>query len=330
MKGYAFPEMKLELLMALAVFFPVCSNAQAPLAAENPAGEREGEAATDFIRVDEDENAARLQTAVTTYTKDGVTLDLIGAVHIADEEYYEALNARFDQYPVLLFEMIGGENVKEMLAAEHEARQNPGAVKKNAGGLSALGNIYQGVARFLELTDQKSGVDYDKAHFVHADLTLQEFQELQEERNESILSFMLKAARANALKPQARQKQPDLGRLFSALLAGNASALKLEIVHTLGQGDDQISAFTGDSVIITDRNAKCLRVLDEQIAKGHKKVGVFYGAAHYPDMEKTLLGKGWKRTGHEWMTAWDIPKKTQPKPRPKKQREESELEREAA
>ncbi|RYD39810.1 MAG: hypothetical protein EOP85_15325, partial [Verrucomicrobiaceae bacterium] len=64
-----------------------------------------------FIRVDEDDRAARLQTAVTRYERDGATVDLIGAIHIADKEYYEALSARFEKYDVLLFEMIGGERL---------------------------------------------------------------------------------------------------------------------------------------------------------------------------------------------------------------------------
>ena len=36
-----------------------------------------------------------------------------------------------------------------------------------------------------------------------------------------------------------------------------------------------------------DRDAKCLEVL-----AGKKKLGIFYGAAHFPDMEKRLLAGG--------------------------------------
>ena len=74
------------------------------------------------------------------------------------------------------------------------------------------------------------------------------------------------------------------------------------------EGDDQIAAFAGESVIIGDRNAKCLEVLASQIKKGRKKCGVFYGAAHYPEMEERLLKDGYKKTKQEWLTAWDVPK----------------------
>ena len=81
-----------------------------------------------------------------------------------------------------------------------------------------------------------------------------------------------------------------------------------EIVHTLGQGDDQIAAFAGQSVIITDRNERCLEVMNRELAAGHRKLGIFYGAAHFPDMEKRLIEQGFHRTKQEWLTAWDIPK----------------------
>ena len=68
----------------------------------------EVEEPTDFIRIDEDDKAARLQTSVTRYEKEGVTVDLIGAVHIGDKKYYEDLNRSFEKYDVLLFEMVGG------------------------------------------------------------------------------------------------------------------------------------------------------------------------------------------------------------------------------
>jgi hypothetical protein len=68
----------------------------------------------------------------------------------------------------------------------------------------------------------------------------------------------------------------------------------------------------GNSVIIGDRNAKCLRVLGEQVNGGKKELGIFYGAAHYPDMENRLLKEGYKKTGQEWIPAWDIPKPKAP------------------
>ncbi|MEY3896537.1 MAG: hypothetical protein RLZZ214_2057, partial [Verrucomicrobiota bacterium] len=126
--------------------------------------------AGDFIRVDEDNLAARLQTAVTRYEKDGASVDLIGAVHIADEKYFKDLTARFTKYDSLLFEMIGGERFAAPPEPEEAAKE-----KK----LSGLHQIYDTVARFLKLTGQVESIDYTTENFVHADLTVAEFGEMQ-------------------------------------------------------------------------------------------------------------------------------------------------------
>ena len=260
---------------------------------------------TDFLRVHEDEHKVQLQTAVTRYEKNGVSVDLLGAVHIADRAYYDDLNKRFASYDALLFEMIGGENL-----VEGKAPAPAEGDEKSAAAM--LGNIYGMVSRFLKLTDQKSAIDYARRNFVHADLTLDEFTKLQAEKGESLLGFALETGNQAARNGRAPAKQPDMNRLVTAFLSGNSNAIKLELVHTLGQGDDQIAAFAGNSVIIGDRNAKCLRVLGEQVNGGKKELGIFYGAAHYPDMENRLLKEGYKKTGQEWIPAWDIPKPKAP------------------
>jgi len=251
---------------------------------------------TDFIRVDEDAKAARLQTAVTRYEKDGVSVDLIGAVHIADAAYYKGLAKRFEDYQSVLYEMVGGQNANLPKDAGEKA-----AAKKQKD-LSGLHQIYTMVASFLSLTGQMESIDYTKANFVHADVTQEEFERLQAERGESIIGFAQKAQKEGAAK------QPDPQKLMQAMLSGNSKNMKLEIIHTLGGGDDQIKIFTGESAIIGDRNAKCLEVLDSELEKGRKKLAIFYGAAHFPDMEKRLLEKGYKMTKQEWATAWDVPK----------------------
>ena len=65
--------------------------------------------APEFIRVEETETATHLQTAVVRFTKGEASVELVGAVHIADKKYYEALNQRFEGYEALLFEGIGGD-----------------------------------------------------------------------------------------------------------------------------------------------------------------------------------------------------------------------------
>ena len=252
--------------------------------------------ATQFIRVERDDTSTRLQTAVTRYSRDGVDVDLIGAVHIADKAYYEKLNASFKAYPVILFEMIGGENLGNGNAINEED-------EKPTGALALLGAAFEKTQKALDLKGQKDEIDYSAENFVHADLTIEEFNKLNEEREQSLVSFMLKQALA---KPTG--KQPSSAGLLMALLSRNSNKLKLQLVDTLGEGDTQMANISGDNVIISDRNLKCLAVMQDQIKAGETKIGIFYGAAHYPDMEERLIELGFKQTKQTWLDAWTIPK----------------------
>jgi len=273
---------------------------------------------TRFIRVDEDDAAARLQTGVTRYQKDGTVVDLIGAVHIADKAYYEQLNTRFESYDALLFEMVGGDQIAAATPAA-----DPQTDEAEPAAVAGLQQIYTMVSRFLKLTGQSTVIDYTAKNFVHADLTHDEFEKMQAERGETVLGFAMAASGGE----DAKAGQPDVAKLMQAMLAGSTNALKLELVHTLGQGGDQIASFAGESVIITDRNQRAIEVMEREIEAGKSKLGIFYGAAHFPDMEKRLLEKGFVKGEHEWLTAWDIPK---PQPKPKEKAPAPGKEKEAA
>lgn len=258
--------------------------------------------APEFIRVEESEAATQLQTALVRYRKGGATVDLVGAVHIADKKYYDDLNTRFTGYDALLFEGIGSPPP----AAEAPAAEVPApAAEKKPGKLDGLHGAYESGAQWLGLSYQMKEIDYRKANFVHADLSVEEFTALQAERKESLLGFVFKAGLQQQAKPA---KEPSTIKLLTSLVRRDKNGLKRELVHTLGAGDDQIAAIAGDSVIITDRNVKCLEVLDREVQAGKTKLGIFYGAAHFPDMEKRLLAAGWEKTGSEWLTAWEIGK----------------------
>ncbi|MBG7608913.1 MAG: hypothetical protein IZT59_12930 [Verrucomicrobia bacterium] len=254
--------------------------------------------AGDFIRVNETEETAKLQTAVFGYEKDGVRVDLIGAIHLADKRYYEFLNKHFENYEVLLFEMVGGEHLG--------GGKNPAVVKEaeKEDNLAGLRVIYETMEKALGLTGQGDLIDYFAENFIHADLTMAEFEALQEERGESLLGFMIKAGIA-AKKPS---REPNSINLMRGMLTGRSDLVKLELMHTMAEGDTQIDSLSGENVIIGDRNGKCLEVLAEQVVAGKKNVGIFYGAAHFPDMERQLVAKGYKQVSRKWLTAWRVAK----------------------
>ena len=62
-----------------------------------------------------------------------------------------------------------------------------------------------------------------------------------------------------------------------------------------------------NQLLIVDRNAEAMRGLQKQIVAGRKKIGIFYGAAHLPDMEKHLIRDfGFVRSDIDWLPAWDL------------------------
>jgi len=281
---------------------------------KEPAGEEApAPPAGRFIRFTEDATRGRLETSVTRYENtDGVAVDFVGAVHLADPTYYKGLNTLFKGYGVVLYEMVGGEQGGD-----------PGGQAEAAPADDPTANLLRGaqmmITNLLKLQHQFAGINYKAKNFVHADLSWKKFRALQAEKGESFASLLQKAMQAEL---EVKGKDDDGGEnadpsdlstlmtLLGSLQTGNTSDLKLLMARQFCHAEEVIGAFEGEegSVIIAERNKVVLAAIAEQMKKGEKKIAVFYGAGHYPDMEKRLLEQGFKRTGHAWRTAWDIPK----------------------
>jgi hypothetical protein len=98
--------------------------------------------------------------------------------------------------------------------------------------------------------------------------------------------------------------------LFSVLFDPNPSlALKRIMSQQFEDLEGSIGAIEGPqgSTIISERNKVALGVLGKQLAAGKRRLGIFYGAGHLPDMEKRLEKDfGLKRQSTTWITAWDM------------------------
>ena len=261
----------------------------------------------DYIRVKETETVAKLQTAVIRYERDGKQVDLIGAIHLADRRYYDFLNKHFEDYEVILFEMVGGEKLrgeKEPEAIRQlklEVDTDP-EKEENAHGLGGLREVYQSMEKALGLVGQSAVIDYTAKNFVHADLTLKEFGALQKDRGESLVGFLINIG----MKAERPKNKPNSLLLMRGILAGRSDLVKLEMMQTMAEGDKQIDSLAGESVIISDRNIRCMEVMDQQLAAGQEKIGIFYGAAHFTDMRKRMEERGFKKVSTKWLTAWEV------------------------
>ena len=76
----------------------------------------------DYVRYTGDNQRGRLETVVVTLQNAaGAKVDLIGAVHIADAAYYQALMHLFTGYEALLFELVDGQKLRESVGRRNSA-----------------------------------------------------------------------------------------------------------------------------------------------------------------------------------------------------------------
>lgn len=268
-----------------------------PAVAEQPAGAAAGAAeGQKFLRfVEDDEGGGRLEAAIVTYQNDkGQTVHLVSAVHVGERKYFADLTKTFDGYDVLLYEMVKPKDADV-----------PGPGVQSDSMVSTFQRL---LTDLLELEFQLDAIDYRKKNFVHADLTVEEFVQLQEERGESILTLMMRAMMAEMQKPQ-QVPEISLPELLVALTSPDrARHFKMILGRQFEDMEQKVAGLEGPngSVLVSERNKAAIRILKETLAKGKKNVGLFYGAAHMPDLSKRLAEAGFKAVKSEWRVAWDM------------------------
>ncbi len=259
---------------------------------------------TEFLRIKKDANDVpiALQLANVRYVPKsgipkGVQVDLISAVHIADQSYYKNLNEIFKNYDVVLYELVAPEGTRVGDKAASE-------------GKSILSMFQQGMKNVLGLTFQLDEVDYAAKNFVHADISPDEFVKSMEDNGESFFSMFLKmwiaGIKQQASNPNAVSDADILVALFSGDREKN---LKIIAAQQFSQMDGVMDAISGEngSTIVTTRNLKALKVLRREMERGKKTFAIFYGAAHMPEMEEVLMREfKLKKSQVNWLDAWDL------------------------
>ncbi len=279
---------------------------------EEKPSKREG--APHFMRIREDRKGrpVSLDTSVTRYeTRNSagqkVNVDLIGAVHIGEKEYYQKLNKRFEQYDSLLYELVAPEGTIIPKGGRDEDAE---------GIINPVAAIQKGMQVATGLQFQLDHIDYTKANFVHADMSPEEFAQSMQENEESIGGYALRAI-GQGLAMQASGKGDKSLSMMMALFSRNKTMrirrAMAEQIHDMESGMIIFEGKNG-STIIDHRNAKCMEILRREIEAGKTNIGIFYGAGHLADMEKRMLVDfSAKRGGQYWLPAWKLTKREQPK-----------------
>jgi len=243
-----------------------------------------------------------LETSVTRYETvnaagEPVIVDLIGVVHIGEKDYYQELNKHFVKYDALLYELVAPEGTRI-----------PKGGRGEGDGLNPLAAMQMGMKSMLELEFQLEHIDYTPDNFIHADMSPEEFMESMKKNDESFGKMFLKAI-GQGMKGETRTDVSS-GDLLAAMFSKNpAMKLRRTMAQQMRDMEGGMAIFEGreGSTIIDHRNAKALEVMKREIANGKKRVAIFYGAGHLPDMERRLMSDfQMKRGGQFWLTAWKL------------------------
>ncbi|MBI1902129.1 MAG: hypothetical protein HYS13_13595 [Planctomycetia bacterium] len=276
--------------------------------AANPARKPDG---TKFVRlVRAGDEVVAMETAITSYVgtnEEGekVQVDLIGAIHIGDTAYYKKLNKEFDGYESVLYELV--------------APKGTVPPRGTAG-------VYSPIAGMLDLDDQIAVIDYEKDRLIHADMSWDELREAMEKRDESLTKLFFQMIGQGVAQQSSGKGPSDADVLAALLFADDRPVAMKRIFATQFENMEQATAFLegpNGSALITERNGAAFKVLKEQLGSGQKKIGVFYGAGHFTDMERRLVDDFQLKKGEQrWLVCWDLhgkakkskPKKDAPKP----------------
>ncbi len=250
--------------------------------------------------VEDDAGHCALESAVLSYRRGEVSVDLYAAVHVAEAAYYQSLNHAFAGYDAVLYEMV---KPRGMVPAKPDPSR-----PATTNGITAIHRIMQ---RATQLAFQMDQIDYTPANFVHADLDWETFAEAMTANNE-LSGILLRSYAAAAAGEQTTAVRPEvlMGQFMLALSdPKQARELKYMLAREFANLEKMTESLNGPDggVLLGKRNRAAIEVLGDTIARGKKHVAIFYGAAHLPDLGKRLEALGFEYQQTKWLTAWDIP-----------------------
>ena len=218
--------------------------------------------ASHFMRIREDRKGrpVSLDTSITRYetrNSDGekVVVDLIGAVHIGEKEYYQKLNERFEEYESLLYELV---------APEGTVIPKGGRDKDAQGGvINPIAAMQKGMQAATGLQFQLDHIDYTKANFVHADMSPEEFAESMKENEESVGGYALRAIGQSMAMQASGKGDASLSMVLAMFSKNKTMRIRRAMATQIHDMESGMIIFEGKngSTIIDHRNAKCMEIL---------------------------------------------------------------------
>jgi hypothetical protein len=135
-----------------------------------------------------------------------------------------------------------------------------------------------------------------------------------------VLTMFLSAMQAqmsSGANRTARHELDTIALIRILMSEDSALAFKKALAKNFDQMESMTAAMEGPqgSAVLSGRNEVVVRKLKEVLAsRKQRRIAVFYGGAHMPGIESTLVKHlKAKPAGEEWLVAWSMPK-AQPAP----------------
>jgi hypothetical protein len=258
-------------------------------------------------------NVVRFEIAVRQFVparRSGPVIWLTAASHIAETNYFQALQAHLDSQSLVLFEGIG------------EHRRSHAAPAPTQGKLkNDRSSLQTAMAASLGLVFQLDALDYDRPAFRNSDLSIEELRQLLL-RQQSVeggagagrnFETLLQSMQEGSLMDTLMRAGAGLLSVSPHLRALAKLAL-MEALNEMQADPTRISGLPADwkqlmVVLIQNRNQKVMEDLKTQIRHARRKdsIAVLYGAGHMPDMERRLCPQlHYRPAGQFWVTAFEV------------------------
>lgn len=287
----------------------------------------------DFIQLQTDARSVplALKTSILTFESPSQTgtllpvvmptslrIDVIGAIHLVDQQYYEELNRLFRDYEVVLFEAVVPKGVELEYTKSEDIRQSPPPLLTSFNPetlLVALGTFQQSMASVLGLTFQINGIDYSQKNMKHCDFDMDALIQAIVEREPQVIAESISDTASwretiaswifDAVVPdRSLELQGGVALIFSR---NRTLTLRRLVAMNLYDNFFLDGMGVGESSIITSRNDHVLECLEREIASGRRRIAIFYGCAHLPHLSEQLIERYQLRwTNTRWLTAWSL------------------------
>lgn len=254
------------------------------------------------VRYDAEHRPLALESSLVRYEPENkgsgaFAVDLIAAVHIGEKNYYQQLNEEFKAYDALLYELVASDS-------EH-------LEKRQGSALNPISALQLAAKNILQLDFQLEDINYGAANFVHADMSVDEMFASMAKRDESFMRLFMRALTASYIKSgEVGTKPPNLSDLPLLMMSSSRPlALRRLMAQEFSDMQGIVDMINGQegSTLISERNKVALTVLQRELAAGKKHLGIFYGGAHMPDMERRLLEQfSVKPVSQRWFLAWKL------------------------